>query len=50
MPTNRPLLLAAGLLGASGVALPRRAWDFAALERLSAPPPQFGEPASRVLH
>jgi hypothetical protein len=43
-------VLAAGReLGASGVALPRRAWDFAALERLSAPP-QFAEPASRVLH
>jgi hypothetical protein len=37
-------------LGASGVALARRAWDFATLERLSTPPPHFGEPASRVLH
>ena len=42
-------------LCASGVALPRRAWDFAALERLSAPPPAFAdarsdEPAKRVLH
>jgi len=39
-------------LGASGVALPRRAWDFAALERLSAPPPLAfaDEPAKRVLH
>ena len=49
-------VIAAGReLGASGVALPRRAWDFAALERLSAPPPQFGDErtdgsAKRVLH
>jgi hypothetical protein len=44
-------VIAAGReLGASGVALPRRAWDFAALERLSAPPPQFGESASRMVH
>ena len=39
-------------LGAAGVALPWRAWDFAALERLSAPPPTFAndEGAKRVLH
>ncbi|HZF35801.1 MAG TPA: hypothetical protein VE914_18545 [Candidatus Angelobacter sp.] len=49
-------VIAAGReLGASGVALPWRAWDFAALERLSAPPPTFAdarsdEPAKRVLH
>ena len=44
-------VIAAGReLGAAGVALPRRAWDLAALERLSAPPPQFGEPASRMVH
>jgi hypothetical protein len=46
-------VIAAGReLGASGVALPRRAWDFAALERLSEPPPAFAndEPVRRVLH
>ena len=46
-------VIAAGReLGASGVALSRRAWDFAALERLSAPPPLAfaDEPAKRVLH
>ena len=36
-------------LGASGVALPWRAWDFPALERLSAPPPAY-ENENRVLH
>jgi len=39
-------------LAAAGVALPWRAWDFAALERLSAPPPAFAndEGVKRVLH
>jgi hypothetical protein len=49
-------VIAAGCeLGASGVVLSRRAWDFAALERLSVPPSAFAdarsdEPAKRVLH
>lgn len=39
-------------LAASGVALPWRAWDFSALERLSAPPPAFAndQGEKRVLH
>jgi len=38
-------------LSASGAVLPWRAWDFAGLERLSAPPPTFAdERAGRVLH
>lgn len=38
--------------GASGMALPLRTWDLAALERLSLPPPAaaIGAPAGRVLH
>lgn len=38
-------------LSASGVVLPRRAWDFAALSRLSASPPALAaERTDRVLH
>jgi hypothetical protein len=37
-------------LAKAAVVLPWRAWDFAALERLSAPPPNHVEPANRVLH
>jgi hypothetical protein len=46
-------VIAAGReLGASGVDLPRRAWDFGVLERLAEPPPAFAndERARRVLH
>jgi hypothetical protein len=32
------------------VVLPWRAWDFAALEQLSAAPPHLAEPDKRVLH
>lgn len=37
-------------LANAAVVLPWRAWDFAALERLSTPPPNHVEPANRVLH
>jgi hypothetical protein len=37
-------------LGKAAVVLPWRAWDFAALERSSAPPPHDFERGNRVLH
>ncbi|MGE0118713.1 MAG: hypothetical protein AB7S71_18300 [Dongiaceae bacterium] len=37
-------------LASAAVVLPWRAWDFAALEQLSAPPPHLVEPDKRVLH
>jgi hypothetical protein len=45
------VMCAGAELGKAAVVLPWRAWDFAALERLSAPPPaNHLEPANRVLH
>jgi hypothetical protein len=44
------VMCAGAELGKAAVVLPWRAWDFAALERLSAPPPHHVEPANRVLH
>lgn len=37
-------------LASAAVVLPWRAWDFAALEQLSAPPLHLAEPDKRVLH
>lgn len=44
------VMCAGAELANAAVVLPWRAWDFAALERLSAPPPNHVEPANRVLH